>query len=454
MTDNTPPTSSDTPEGAGAKLFFVTFLAGLVLAFLMLAGRPEFLATPLLTGHGLSWLVLLLLGAGLSGASGLIYWSVPKVFGAPLYSEKIVFLHYGFHVAGTLLALASILRPGFARGEMGMTFIACGALALGVNLVGTFRAPAKPDVASAHLAASVLWLLLAAFLGVPFVSEPALAILQGTQWGAAWLILALAGVLMNVPMGLALRATPAAMGITDPKTDAAWYGLFLTNGALAWMFSATTFGMTGFLLLCAAVYLAGLVINYGAYHAVLARRTTRGLPWDTKILLTSFVVAPVAAGVLMFAAWERFSAPVPEEIPGVVPVVEEEVAGPLPVEYQPVDGALVLLALLAVAIPAMVALGFQILRTGRREHGTDQALRIRLGDQILLASFFNYATGVLLVIPGAWAAITPMLGLGSLFLVVGAAGFLGNFVFLTSRHPWVRALASGPQGTMAVPATR
>jgi hypothetical protein len=96
-----------------------------------------------------------------------------------------------------------------------------------------------------------------------------------------------------------------------------------------------------------------------------------------------------------------------------------------------VDGAGVLTVLLGVVIPATIALVFQLIRLSRERIAEDgnAPLRSRISGQILLAAFFNYATGVLLVIPGSWAGIERMVSLGSLFLLVGAAGFFGNFLF-------------------------
>ncbi len=448
MTTNEPapePTtaSADAPESLGAKWFFFTSLVFLLLGSLMLAGRPGFLMNPVLTGHGLSWLLLLLFGCGLPGIFGVVYWAIPKVFATPLYSEKFVFLHYGFHFTGFLLVLASVIWPGFGRGDMGMTFIACGALALGINLARTFHLPSKPDVASAFLASSVLWLLVVALLGVPFSEKAPLQALDGTGWSAGWLVLALTGVLINLPMGIALRVTPFAFGSRVTRSGTAWYALAFSNAALAWMFSATVFGPPSFLFFCASVYLVGVLLYFARYFSILQNRTVRVLPWDGKILLTSFSLVPVAACLFLYSAWLHIQAaavPAQEELAAALPVVEEAetAAGVLPLEFFPVDGALVLICVLGIAVPAIVALGFGLVRIEKGHHASATAafsLRTRLAEQILLAAYFNYASGVLLIIPGAWLAIEQMLGLGSLFLVMGAAGFLGNAIFASRSKP-------------------
>jgi|GEM_PF-2117364 len=434
----------DAPQGIGGKGFFVTSLIFLVLACAMLAGRPDFLLTPTLTKHGVAWFMLAFFGCGLCGVFGVVYWAVPKVFGAPLYSEKIVFLHYGFHLAGTLMALLALVWPSGARSDMAMTFIACGAIAMGINILGTFMRPAKPDVASAFLATSVLWLLIVALGGLPFLGEPPVKGMPAPQWISAWMLLAITGVALNLPMGLALRLTPAVLGVKGDRPGSAWYALVFSNAGLAWMFAAAAYGTHGFLVVCAVVYAVGVLLYFARYFAMLQKRSMRVLPWDTKIVLTSVSLVPVAAGLLVWAAWLRIPAPVVEAPAGAVvpplPPPAEPATGALPLEFLPVDAAMVLICLLCVAVPMIVALAFSLQRLSWSEAGG--GFRGKLAEQILLAAYFNFMAGALLVVPGAWFGIGQMLGLGTLFLLVGSLGFLGNYFFAEGKLP-APALPSG-----------
>lgn len=410
---------------ASAHAFTITGLVSLVMGLLMLAGRPGFLATPTLTGHGVAWLLLMVFGAGFSLVFGLIYRAIPEAFGARLYSPQFVLLHYAFHLTGTVLVMAAAVWPDFTRGEMGTTLVMAGAIVCGVCLLGTFSRPARPDLASAHLAAAVLWLILAAFLGVPFVSKPALAFLPEAAWPAGWLVLALAGVLLNVAMGLSLRTAPAASGNAGEAPGMGWYALFLGNMGLAWAFPAIVFQTYGFLFLCGALYIIAIFLHYVAFEKILAGAHGKDAGWESRILLASWTLAPVAVGFLLLSAWSRLHAPVLDQA-AAGPAPAEERTGLLPLEFVPSDGAAVLSMLLGAAIPALVALAFQLVR---KAHAGEEGLRPRLSEQILLASYFNYAAGVLLLVPGAWLAVEKMLGLGSLFLLVGAAGFLGNYIY-------------------------
>lgn len=425
-----PENHTATETGRGAGIFLVTSLIFLALASLMMVGRPSYLLTPVLTGHGLSWLMLILFGCGLSGVFGLVYRAFPKAFGVPLYSEKFVMLHYGFHMAGTLLALVSVIRPDFPRSEMGATFLACGAVVFIINISLTLRSPSQPDAGRAYLAASMVWLLIMSFLGLPFKAEAPISYLGGTDWSAAWLVFSFAGVVLNTLMGLATRIMPATLGLPPARTGTIWYALIFTNAGLAWMFPAITFRSMGFLFLCAALYLLGAFLYLAGFLGQLNRLPSRVLPWDTKMLVASFSLLPVAAGLLLLSAWERM-APTPPTAEGI-PVPEP--TGPLPVEFMPVDGALALTAALAIMVPTIAALMFQFIRM---ERGTPETAppRDRLSELILLASYFNYATGVLLVVPAAWAGIEKIVSLGTLFLLVGALGFLGNYFFSAPRRP-------------------
>ncbi len=445
MTNKTTPAQTQTTEsGLGAKVFLVTSLVFLVLSALMLAGRPNFLLTPVLTGHGLSWIALLLFGCGLSGIFGLVYMAFPKVFDIPLFSEKFVFLHYGFHVLGTVLALLTVLWPDFPRAEMGATFLACGALVFVINLSLTFRNAARPDIGRVCLSASMVWLLIMAFIGIPFTKEAPLTSLQGTDWSAAWLVFSFAGVVINTLMGLTIRLLPKALGLAETKTPFAWYALIFCNASVAWMFPAITFRSPAFLIFCTVIYLVGSLLFLLGFLAML--QPSRSLPWDAKMLLTSFSLIPVAACLLILAAVKRLAPAVPAD-PALAPapVVTDAVAtGPLPVDFLPVDGALFLMGALAVMVPILVGLVFQYLRIDREGESDllSPSPKNRLSELILLASYFNYATGVLLVVPGAWVGIERIVSLGTLFLLVGSLGFLGNYIFSSSRRSFSQPEAS------------
>ena len=135
--------NADTPNqgsnAAGAITFAVTSLVFLVLGCLMLAGRPGFLLGETLTGHGQAWINLMLYGFALPATFGAVYWALPQVFGVPLYSPQMVFLHYGFHLAGFIIVMLLPFVPELPQAAMGSVFIACGVVVFIVNVALSLR---------------------------------------------------------------------------------------------------------------------------------------------------------------------------------------------------------------------------------------------------------------------------------------------------------------------------
>ncbi len=429
--ESTSPTQ--VPPGTGARAFVVTSLVFLVLGMLMLAGRPGFLLTPVLTGHGVAWLDLLVFGFAFPAAFGVTYLAIPRTFGRPLFSEKFVYLHLGFHLAGTLLVIVAPLLPQLRQASMGPTFVAVGAIIFAVNVACSLRNLRVPDAGAAFLATALLWLMITAFFGTPFSDVPPLTIFAGAGWNAGWLALALGGFVFNAICGLALRVTPAALEVAESHPAPAWYALAFGNLGLAWLFAALAFGPMTFVLFCAGTSFVGALLFLGWFAALVQRTTSSVLGWDVRIFLASLSLVPVAIGLVGLAAWERLKIVAAPAAAAPAPV--EEKTGLLPLEFLPVDGAVVLTVLLAIAIPALIGILFQIVRVekGWTAGESGAPFSFRLGGQILLAAYFNYAVGVLMVIPAAWAGIEQILRLGTLFLLVGAAGFLGNYFYMAGK---------------------
>lgn len=439
MNMNEPTTNG--PSHTGAITFAITALVFLALGCLMLAMRPGFLLGDTLTGHGQAWIMLLLYGFGLPAVFGSVYWALPQAFGLPLYSPQSVFLHYGFHLAGLLVVMILPFVPELPQASMGATFLACGGIVFVFNVAMSLHHMERPDAASAFLSTLMVWIILALFLGVPFAAVPPLPLLGGTNWSAGWLVFAISGILFNALLALALRVTPMVVGARPERTPAAWYALCIVNLGVAWMAAATTFGPPTFLLVCAAVFLVGSLIFLADFWSILQRRRgTDPLGWDVKILLTAVWMIPSAAAALMYAAWHHLPLPAAEGAAeaAVAPALE----GPAPIMVVPLDWAVGLVALLATAVPGLVAVIFQLqkLRGGQPVEST---LRDRVSGQLLLASFFNYAVGASLVVVGAWGAEDQMLGLGAVFLVVGSLGFLGCFLHQMGR-------AGAPEAASAI----
>ena len=420
------------PCNAGAVVFAVTALVFLALGCLMLAVRPGFLLEQTLTEHAQAWIKVMVFGFGLPAVFGAVYWALPRAFGLPLFSSQSVFLHYGFHMAGLLIAIVASFLPDMPQSTMGATFLACGGVVFIVNVAMSLRGLERPDAGSAFVSTIMVWLAAALFLGLPFSSTAPLPMFGGTNWSAGWLVFVISGVLFNAVLGLALRITPLAVGGEAGQSPAAWYALAIANLGVAWMFAAATFGPLPFLLICTSVFLVGSLIFLGSFWSLLQAGTSPTLGWDTKILVAAVWMIPASAVVLLYDVWERLGLQPPVDaaaaaLPAAAPVVE----GPVPIAVLALDWTVGLTAILAAAVPGLVAVILQLqkLQAAAAVEDAEQGTRERVADQLVLASFFNYAVGVMLVVVGAWGSEAQMLSLGAVFLVVGSLGFLGIFLY-------------------------
>lgn len=401
-----PNISTDAVKGPLA--FVIASLVFLCLSAVWLAINPSLLAPPKISPESSAWVSLAVYGFALTGAYGLVYRSVPILFGVAIYSPPMVVLHLVFHLVGLIILLPAIFYPELAQGVMGQTFLACGAVTFMVNIASSFKREERPNVPAAFIATSLLWLGIMIVVGIPFAKTPLIAFFSGTDWSPATLELCLAGVVLNAIFGVAIGITPSRIGSVVESTNTPWFAFVLLNSGTAWMFAATAFGPSEFILFCTALFLLGVLVYLARFTAILQHRQDELLEWDSKILYTALWMIPVSLALFGFAAWTRH---LQKDAP-----------------FQ-LEAAALLAIVLGVCVPGLVALFFQTSSLLRGDEcGADAPLDVRLSSQILLAAFFNYSVGVLMIIPGAWMGIEQMLGLGTLFLTVGSLGFLGNFL--------------------------
>jgi len=405
-------TNPNVPADAvkGPLAFLIASLVLLCLAAVWLTWNPALLTDSKISPASIAWVYLAVYGFALSGVFGLVYRSVPLVFGMPLYSPQFVILHFVFHIVGLAIILLSAFYPESQQGVMGQTFLACGAVAFIVNISGSFRREDRPDASAAFLATSMLWLAIMIAVGLPFAQNPLIGFFANSEWSLATLELCIIGVVVNAILGLALRLTAMRLGSTVERTNTPWFALALVNAGAAWVFAATAFGTPAFILFCAAIYLAGVMVYIARLTTILQTREEAGLEWDSKILYTALWMLPVCVILFGFAIWKRY--------------FQNDASVQL-------EASTLLAIILGVCVPGLVALFYQTAALLRGDAPDAEApLDVRLSAQILLAAFFNYAVGVLMVIPGAWLGIEKMLGLGTLFITVGAVGFLCNFLYM------------------------
>lgn len=411
---NTEPNSASTPQAPRAALsFLIMSLLFLCASALWIAIKPSLFLEAGVTSSARAWTYLTLYGFVLPAVFGLIYRALPLAYEAPLLSENLIPLHLAFHMFGFGIIFAHALHPETVQPGMGVTFLACGVIVFIVNTGTALQKRGLSEPSSAFLAASLLWLVISSLLGLPLSGEPVFAALKDTQWSAATLALGLLGFVMNAILGMALRLTSLRLANDPPRTESSWFALWFTNGGLAWLFGAITYGPAGYVLFCAGVYLVGLLIFLARFMAITQQRRVEVLDWDTKTLVTALWVLPAVALLAGWSAWIRMGNP------------EQPPAG--------LDTATALTAILGVAAPALIALLYQSEAILRGFHPDEPTAHLRLTSQILLASFFNYATGVCLLLGGAGVASEKMTALGALFTLVGVLGFTGNLVFLSKE---------------------
>ena len=405
-------TNPNVPTDAvkGPLAFIIASLVFLCLSAAWMALNPSLLSDPKISPESSAWVYLAVYGFAVSGFYGLVYRSVPIVLGVAIYSPQMVILNLVFHIVGLLILLPAAFYPDMPQGVMGQTFMACGAVTFIVNIAASFKREERPEPASAFLATSLLWLGIMIVVGIPFAKTPLIAFFSGTDWSPATLELCLAGAVLNAVFGVALSTTSRRIGSEALSSNTPWFAFVLLNSGAAWLFAATAFGPSEFIVFCTALYLVGVLAYLAHFTAILQNREGDSLEWDSKILYTALWMVPVSLVLFGFTVWTRH--------------LQKD--APLQLE-----AATLLAVVLGVCVPGLVALFYQTASLLRGdERGADAPLDVRLSTQILLAAFFNYSVGVLMIIPGAWLGIDKMLGLGTLFLTVGSIGFLGNFLHM------------------------
>ncbi len=394
----------------GAMSFLIMALIFLCVSTLWIALKPTLFLDSGLSTPIRAWTYLTLYGFVMPAVFGLIYRALPMAYASPLRGENLVLIHLGFHMFGFGILFAHALHPESVEPGMGVLFLACGVATFLINAGAALQKRGLAEPSSAFLAISLLWLSMSTLLGLPLSKEPTFAALKDTQWSAAALELCLLGFVMNAILGLALRLTSLRLANDPPQTNSSWFALYITNAGLAWLFGAITFGPAAYVLVCLGVYLSGVLIFLVRHMAITQERRVEILDWDTKMLVTSIWVLPIATLLGGWAAWIRMGNP----------------------DQPPVglDTATALTAILGVAVPALVALLYQSEAILRGFNPDEPTAHLRLSSQILLAAFFNYTTGVCLLLGGAGVGSEKMTALGALFTLVGAFGFTGNLVFL------------------------
>ena len=409
-----------TTQSPPAALVFAHFgLAGVFLVLACgaaLAGAGDFAgyyAQPRL----LAVTHLLVLGWINLCAFGVLLQMVPVIFHAPLRWPWLAWVHLGVYVGG-----AAGLAATFWIGRLDTPLVIAGGLAwsgvvlLAVNLGGTLASSRPRDVSAWIIAGALVNLLLTATLGAALTinfTHPFLARVH-LDYLKLHAHLGFAGWLLCLIMGAGRRLLPMFLLAPEPPPGrtlvafgfvqaglALWAGgLFLTAAGRGWIPPAA-----------AALLAAGVGVWLFEVRAIFRSRARRALDPALK-------TAGVALGGLGLAAALGLTVGLLREPPG---------------EAVLVYGALVLLAavsllvqaLLYKIVPFLVWLHRWSPLVGRQPVPTLRELAARAWMRLQLALF---AAGVVLLVAGMLAGLTPLVRAGAGVLLTSAVLLAVNFL--------------------------
>ncbi len=315
--------SGAAPPGAIATRFAPSFrltnahfalgiagLCGFALALLFTA--------PAMDGHFfqprlLGLVHLCVLGWLLPIALGALHQLVPVVFEVPVRSERLVWVALvcyaagAFAVAGHLWTFAT--GPGLAIGAA--TLFAAIALYAG-QLFATLARARKVDLTGVHVIAALLFLVVAAGLGLalawnlhaPFLYADHLLWLRAHAHAGAL------GFFALLIMGVAYRLFEMFLVSHGAPRTAGWVALVATSAALVATIVNFVFGHVRSLSIVAG---AGAAIGAGAFlaqvRAIFRRRARRrtDIAWRYSAAALGYLALAVAAGIAL--AWGGVAPP-------------------------------------------------------------------------------------------------------------------------------------------------
>lgn len=386
----------------GPVIFAATALVFLVLGCLGLCANPGILLQTTLDNRAQWWILLVVFGFTMPAVFAATYAALPEVFGLPLYSRQLVYLHYGLHFCGLIAILLAPLVSDLPQAPMGPFLFACGALVFVANVGLTLRKLPRPDAASAFLSLGCLWLIAVSLLGLPFAVQAPLAALAGTNWSAGWLFLAVAGVCLNLLYALGYRAL-----CLSARTAVVWSGLAVVNSGIAWIAASLGVGPRSFVLLTAIVFFTGVLIAHAAYLSLRDRGRVEDV-YGAKALSLAFSLIPLFAVFLLFAVSRHAGATPPSEPPFAENGGEQSAV----FAVSALEWSVALLALLAVIVPGLLGAIFSLQPKTRLSQGF----------------VVGYIVGAALAICGAALAAKTSVAIGAGLLSLAISGALANLL--------------------------
>ena len=270
----------------------LSFLAGIVL----LAARPDVLASYHYNQYVIAATHIFVLGFGCSIVMGAMYQLTPVAVETRLFSERLARWHFPAHLLGAAGMVWSFWIWNMNLvGVFGALFAAGAALFI-YNIVRTIARAPRRSVASAGLAGVLFWLAFTVVAGLvvaaskiwpvhPF--DPLAAMHAHAHAGVL-------GIFILAIVAVSFRLLPMfALSELQSPHRAAW-SLGLINAGLLGLFAAILW-QSSLKPWCALVIVAGLAVYAVEVRAIVRARQRSKLDWGLKYLLTALgLLAPLS----------------------------------------------------------------------------------------------------------------------------------------------------------------
>ncbi len=296
---------------AGVAMRFVLFGLGCLAACAAwLVVEPGMLVTHHYRPHTVAWVHLLVLGFVLSAVAGALYQIAPVALETRLHSERLASLHFAAHALGVLLMVPFFAASDLKQVGRAGSLVFLGMVLFVVNIARTLDRAPRPDVIGAFIASAMLWLFLTTGAGLTIATNKIVPFLPGNplNWMHAHAHLGVAGVFVNLTVGVSLRLVPMFALSELQSRLRAWGAFGLVNLGMVGLFWGIAFAVPSARLASGGVVAAGLAFYGIELLAILRTRKRRRLDWGLRQFLAAVTtLAPAAVAGLALASEEGLS---------------------------------------------------------------------------------------------------------------------------------------------------
>ena len=286
--------------------FMVTGLMALFSVVVWLIVQPEILATYHYSTNAVAITHLFALGWLCSVVMGAMYQLVPVALETKLYSERLVFPQWIFHVVGfTGMVLAFHAWNMELVGCFGAVF-ATGVCLFVYNIIRTLWCIPKWNVVALSVGSAIAWILLAITAGLLLAAAKtghANFMLRFSPLGAmhAHAHLGVVGFFIMLIVGVSYKLIPmfTLSEIQNPRRAVG--SIILLNLGLAGSFISVLLLLT-LRPVFAVVTVAALVLYAAELISILRARKRRALDWGVRYFLTAIaLLAPLSVAALVLS---------------------------------------------------------------------------------------------------------------------------------------------------------